>query len=229
MSYIFSFLGKYIIYALCSLLIYIPVRLIYIKCKKVEKDIFREILLGLFFFCLVGLISQTLFPLIRFDIEDIKLHIFFYSRNSLELSREGIFYRNENEIIRNVNLIPFNTIIQYLTGKSDLYQGRDIILNSIVNMVGNIVLFIPIGFLFTFVSDRFKKLRTVLISGVLIILAIEILQYIIGRSADIDDLIVNTLGLLCGYLITKIPLINKMIFWLQEHLNKNETAVIKKE
>lgn len=204
MSYIFSFLGKYIVYGLVLLLIYLPVRFVYVRCRKKKTDLIREFTLALFLFCLTGLLSQTLFPFVRFFNEDeMTLSLFFTSGNYMDISSSGIIYYNENEIIRTLNLVPFKTIYQYSFGSSEIYQGIDWVLNRIINMLGNLVLFFPIGFLLPLVSERFKKLKSALVMGALISLMIEIIQYIIGRSADIDDLILNTLGFLCGYIALK--------------------------
>lgn len=216
MSYIFSFLGKYLIYGFCSLIIYIPIRLIYIKLAKKETYILKEFSLALFFFCFVGMISQTLFPLIRLDLGNMILEAFFNSGNSVVISESGIIYRNENVIVRNLNIIPFKTIFQYIFGNSEIYQGKDWVLNRIVNMLGNLVLFFPIGFLLPLISERFKKIKPALVMGICIILMIEIVQYFIGRSADVDDLILNTVGILCGYAITQIPFIKTNLSKLQK-------------
>lgn len=63
----------------------------------------------------------------------------------------------------------------------------------------NIVMFIPYGFLLPTAIRRFRfpwiTLPIVLITTVLI----ETIQYCIGRSADIDDVIMNFLGGCLGY------------------------------
>lgn len=67
----------------------------------------------------------------------------------------------------------------------------------------NIGMFIPYGLLLPMV---FKKLRNVFSQIFVVFLAtfsIEALQYLIGRSADIDDVIMNSLGGLLGYFCFK--------------------------
>lgn len=95
---------------------------------------------------------------------------------------------------RTVNLIPFNTIILYLTGFQCIGLR-----NIIINILGNILLFIPLGFyLKAFIKD-FKANIIMIIS---IPIAIELTQYIFRvGSADIDDFILNVLGELIGLLI----------------------------
>lgn len=62
-------------------------------------------------------------------------------------------------------------------------------------------MFLPLGFIF---PVAFKKARTFYKTTICMLLfsfLIEFIQYFIGRSADIDDLILNTLGAMLGYFI----------------------------
>ncbi|MEE1321810.1 MAG: VanZ family protein [Acutalibacteraceae bacterium] len=205
MSYIFSFVGKYLLYGLCALIIYLPIRFVYIKTKKIEPIVLNEAVLVLFVFCFAGMISQTLFPLIRIKLNDgLVIKAFYDSGNSFVLSKHGIAYRAENEIIRNYNLIPFKTIFQFIFGSSDIYSGKAWILNRIVNMIGNIILFFPIGLFLPLVNERFKSFTKTCLFGITVIFLVEIIQYLTGRSADIDDLILNMTGLIAGYFSLKI-------------------------
>ena len=63
----------------------------------------------------------------------------------------------------------------------------------------NIVMFIPLGFLLPVTAEKARKGRVTLSIVLLSTLAIETLQYFLGRSADIDDVIMNTLGGVIGY------------------------------
>ncbi len=205
MSYIFSFVGKYLLYGLCALIIYLPIRFVYIKTKKIKPFVLNEAVLVLFVFCFAGMISQTLFPLIRIKLNDgLVIKAFYDSGNSFVLSKHGIVYRAENEIIRNYNLIPFKTIFQFIFGSSDIYSGKAWILNRIVNMIGNIILFFPVGLFLPLVNERFKSFKKTCLFGITVIFLVEIIQYLTGRSADIDDLILNMTGLIAGYFSLKI-------------------------
>ena len=65
----------------------------------------------------------------------------------------------------------------------------------------NIAMFVPYGILLPIVSDkmeRFLKTAWVVFATTL---TIEVVQYFIGRSADIDDVIMNLLGGIIGYLL----------------------------
>ena len=80
----------------------------------------------------------------------------------------------------------------------DTYTGP-----LIKQVIGNILLFVPLGY---FVS-HYCKLRSVIgitIVSLLSSATIEITQHFIGRSVDIDDVILNVLGGIVGYLLYKI-------------------------
>lgn len=85
----------------------------------------------------------------------------------------------------------------------------------IQQLVLNIGMYVPYGLLLPIV---FKKLRNIPIHLVVVFLttlSIETMQYIIGRSADIDDVIMNFLGGLLGYFLFKISdhIFQKMSWW----------------
>lgn len=91
-----------------------------------------------------------------------------------------------------VNLIPFNGIWVILQ------QGD--IKYIVLNIIGNITMFIPIGFLIPLLWNKLRGFITVLAYGIGLSLLIETLQFFISRGTDIDDLILNTLGVLLGYI-----------------------------
>jgi len=99
---------------------------------------------------------------------------------------------------RSINIIPLRTIIEFLTSGYNM--------NSIItNILGNIIAFMPMGFLLSIV---FKKLHTFLRVGAVILFTstlIEVAQYFVGVGAsDIDDIILNVLGGAIGYLVCPI-------------------------
>lgn len=95
------------------------------------------------------------------------------------------------------NFIPFKEIFRYSFG-SELF---------IRNILGNVLLFLPYGI---FISKYLKvdKASIILILSGIVSLSIELIQLIIGRVFDVDDIILNILGALIGYFIYK--LINKI-------------------
>jgi D-alanyl-D-alanine carboxypeptidase/glycopeptide antibiotics resistance protein len=70
-----------------------------------------------------------------------------------------------------------------------------------MNFWGNILLFVPFGLFTVFLSNRCQKVYVSLFLGVGLSLLIEVLQAFGTRSSDIDDIILNTTGTLCGYIL----------------------------
>ncbi|GCF92167.1 antibiotic resistance protein VanZ [Enterococcus florum] len=65
----------------------------------------------------------------------------------------------------------------------------------------NSVMFMPLGFLLPLIWQRFRRLHYTLLLGASFSLGIELLQLFNRRVTDVDDLLMNTLGTLAGYLI----------------------------
>ena len=88
------------------------------------------------------------------------------------------------------NIIPFTEITRYEVG-SKLFM---------YNVIGNIVIFIPFGY---FVSGYIKasKVSHILAVSVISSLTVEVVQLQIGRSFDIDDIILNVCGAIIGFLL----------------------------
>lgn len=72
---------------------------------------------------------------------------------------------------------------------------------SLVNLVGNVAIFIPFGFFEPMASVQRNCFGTIF-DGFLVSLLVELFQLIskVGRF-DVDDLLLNTLGVFMGYLI----------------------------
>lgn len=97
-----------------------------------------------------------------------------------------------------LNLIPFRTLRLY-AGLLD--SGvRSYIRMSVINLAGNIIMFIPLGFLLPRVFSRLTSLPRILLTTTVLITAVEIIQlFTLVGSCDIDDLILNVIGSAIGY------------------------------
>ena len=74
---------------------------------------------------------------------------------------------------------------------------------SLFNLAGNIVMFVPFGF-FAALLWRGYTWKRALLTGFCITAFVECWQLCVGRAFDIDDIILNTLGVFCGYLLWKL-------------------------
>ena len=89
-----------------------------------------------------------------------------------------------------MNLVPFSEILRYDFGTTMFNY----------NVIGNILIFIPFGYLIgSYVNP--KKCFAVLVTTLLTSVTIEFVQLKIGRAFDIDDIILNVLGGILGYLL----------------------------
>ena len=98
-----------------------------------------------------------------------------------------------------LNLVPGETINDYIdmaTGAANPYLVR----HALINLAGNIVMFIPLGFLFPCLWPRLRSFGRFLPEIVAIIVVIELTQlFTLLGSCDIDDLLLNTIGAVIGF------------------------------
>ena len=72
------------------------------------------------------------------------------------------------------------------------------------NTILNVFLFVPLGILAPFLWKKYSTLKSTVLLGFVLSLAIELLQIFTYRATDINDLIANTLGAGFGYLIFRM-------------------------
>ena len=93
---------------------------------------------------------------------------------------------------QNINLIPFKSMTEMIANA--VSPGV-----PLRNIVLNILLFVPFGFLF---GARGTVRRHLVLKGTLAGLllsgGVETVQYFLGRTTDVDDVILNTFGALVG-------------------------------
>ena len=144
-------------------------------CLRAKKcSLKRELQLLLVYICLVVVARFTFFPFSK-----VNGHI------------QPLVFDADHAFPFRINLIP----LVYLT---DYPVFREILLN----FVGNITMFIPIGIVWPAVFRELNTHGKVLVAGVGFSLCIEILQLpFYDRVSDIDDLILNSLGFSIGYAI----------------------------
>ena len=97
------------------------------------------------------------------------------------------------------NFIPFVETIKMF--KDNLFG----IGNAIYNVIGNILLFVPLGFFIPLLFNKKNKISSILLYGFCTSLSIEVIQLITTNNfTDIDDVIFNTLGAVLGFCIYNI-------------------------
>lgn len=95
------------------------------------------------------------------------------------------------------NFVPFHTIKMYID-----YAYK---LNSVENLAGNILVFVPFGFLFPMVSRDGEKFSVMFANAFTFVLEIETFQLFSAFGAfDVDDILLNCLGAALGFGLYKI-------------------------
>lgn len=164
------------------------VRVKFFSHRKINSNGFREFLLSVF----AGYIAF--------------LVIMLFTPNSY-IANSGINLTNENfDFVGNfkdritsgawgVNLVPFRTIKNYIK-----YSG---FLHTMINIVGNIIIFVPFGIFVAEIFPNTRKSSHIFLISVCTSFFVEFIQFFIGRSVDIDDLMLNVCGSMIGYFIWK--------------------------
>ncbi len=154
---------------------------------------------------LYELLSTSWPTLVIFMVILILLRIFYYRNSSHKfILHEEIFLlvfvayilllfelvTSRDVSISGTNLVPFKEMFRYPIGSSNFYR----------QVIGNIVLFIPFGFFASYYT-KIKNTGSITLMSLLVSLTIELVQRRIGRSFDIDDIILNVLGGILGFFI----------------------------
>ena len=98
------------------------------------------------------------------------------------------------------NLIPFTEIRRFW-----VYRRQVGTMAALLNLGGNVAGFMPFGFLLPVLSSRLRKFWVTVPLGCALSLAVECVQLAakVG-SFDVDDIILNTLGVILGYLLFRL-------------------------
>lgn len=100
------------------------------------------------------------------------------------------------------NFVPFHTIKMYID-----YAYK---LNSVENLAGNILAFVPFGFLFPMVGKDGEKFPVMFLNAFTFVLGIETFQLFSAFGAfDVDDILLNCLGAALGFVAYRLFLRRK--------------------
>ena len=105
-----------------------------------------------------------------------------------------------------LNLVPLASVAACLGSRN--HGVQHIPRRCIGNVLGNVLLFVPFGLLFTAITRRQTSPAILLLAAALTSASIEAIQYAernvpIGRTVDVDDVLWNTAGALAGFLLLR--------------------------
>lgn len=103
------------------------------------------------------------------------------------------------QLMQNINIVPFYTIGNYARV---IFQrtNADVFWHCVINIIGNVALFVPAGLLIPAIWLKMRKLFRFLPLCAGVMFLVETLQLftLLGRF-DVDDLILNLLGMTLGF------------------------------
>ena len=146
--------------------------MLYRTVKNKRFDTFGELKLLTVYICFTVVARITLFP----------WHLVDGHIGTLVFDKERI-------VPLNMNLMP-------IVHMFDVYDGWK------MNLIGNITMFIPVGIFFPLCFRKLDNIGKTTLSGTLFSLCIEIIQLpFYDRCTDVDDIILNTIGMLIGAVV----------------------------
>lgn len=157
----------------CLLPVWAAVRLAWLKGTSRLLLWKREVPLALLVLYLGALAGQTVLPQLR------------WTGHRLEVAPWGW---------GGCNYVPFATIRQ-------MFREVHHPVYAAVNLLGNVLVFSPLGLFSPMVWKGMARFVPCLLFGAGCSLVIEVLQPLVGRNQDIDDIILNALGCALGYLV----------------------------
>ena len=152
-----------------------------IAVKDKRFSIKRELLLLTVYICFIVIARFVYFPL-------------HHINGKIDTLKIGL----EQNLFASVTLKAFTFI-------TDIYDG------SLINVIGNILMFVPVGIFYPICFKKLDNLLKTVIACFGLSLYIELTQLLcFERHTDVDDLILNTSGALIGaaivFLIRRIKI-----------------------
>ena len=177
MNAISNYIVNMIPYMIIAVPIYLIVRFLMLRKSSRKFNLYHEIALLIFVIFIVGLASQTVIPKIELGING-NINILKNGTHGINLLPLKVLFETYREVFINLNINYF-----------------------IINFLGNIIMFMSIGFFIPLLWEIPDK--KIIIVGFLFSLFIEVCQLFLNRGTDVDDLILNTLGTILGLLVYK--------------------------
>lgn len=161
-------------------IVYLIIRMVTVKRNKLKVEWLKEIMKLLFTCYLTGLISLVVLP--------ANFWLSFF---------DGIFLGWWDEMLPIFSFDEFNLVPSFIKALSG-----ELTIGSWVKtmLIGNIAMFLPMGFFLPFVTEKINR-KNIFVVAIAVPFIVELLQMVFGRSFDIDDLICNFIGIAVGFFI----------------------------
>lgn len=107
--------------------------------------------------------------------------------------------QHEANIVRLLPLVSTILFVQNTTSWESI----------IINLFGNIIMFIPFGFL-GWLNAKYFSFKKLIVDFLSVLIIVEVLQYLTRLGVfDIDDLALNSLGVWIGFQMRKLFSVNE--------------------
>ena len=132
---------------------------------------------------------EVIGALYMIEISFVFVEFVFFSMSKVDGQVQPLIFDIATAFPFRVNLFPLVNLFDY-------DNKRDVLLN----VIGNVAMFIPSGIVLPIIYKRLDSFVKVILVGGGISLCIEIIQLPFSvRASDVDDLILNTVGVTIGY------------------------------
>ncbi len=175
--------------------------------KSTIVNLFVEVWPMLLIFCVV-IISLRIVHIIKNDLNVVIYNELFYLAFLMYIMLLFHIVTFQDVTWSTSNFIPFKEIFRYSIGTPAFYK----------NVVGNLIMFLPYGFFVSYFIKS-KKPYLIILLSLIVSITIETTQMVIGRVFDVDDIFLNVLGAIIGYLVYKV--LNKIVDKLPLFLKKD--------
>ena len=170
--------------AIIVFLCFMPYRMKALSAMKLKSTRKREIGLILFIISIFGILALTLWPTYVWEESPG-----MWGNLRILIERPTWNFQ--------LSLVPFTVFKDYA---KDLFRSPVFFFTTLINFFGNLAIFIPLGLLSALLFRKATWRRSAII-GFGLSTFIELFQYFIVRNTAIDDIILNTAGAMCGYLV----------------------------
>jgi glycopeptide antibiotics resistance protein len=134
----------------------------------------------------------------------IVLVFFFYIFKVIQVTQFPIISIGTSDMVRdNGHYINYDLFYSIYAAIRD---------HNYIQIIGNVLLLFPLGFFIPLLSRRSLRLYKIILLGFMVSLTIELTQLLLhiflnsNRLFDLDDLLLNTVGALIGYLVFLITM-----------------------
>lgn len=124
--------------------------------------------------------------------------------------------RVDSQRVYRYNLVLFKEIRRYIE-----YRRQIGFESFLVNIPGNILAFVPFGFMLPMLNKKYKGFLAVTFFSLLFSVTAEVVQLIFKVGTfDVDDMLLNTVGGMLGYLLYLTYSLLKRLFHHKNHNRK---------